>query len=326
MADSQSNLDPPTELNASEIGPQETTFDALVKQGSPDEFSKDTNMRWIMNLSQEWVRHPQVVTASQAYAIIEVSLDEDKIIFDDEWKMLLAIDDEDAREHYLRRRLSKSLAATRVSGIPFDLACADSRQLEALLEECSSRLPRNFEEDYIDYFQAFVFKERVLGRLESWAEEAFEEVCPKVPASIEEVSDALYRLKGQPLAMGIIVYQKLMAATHPYNRDKFSHMVVSDKVGQLLLNSVFGNYPRLEALEGKVDCPRTFQYMLMYGERQFAHIYLKANRLLALPKITMDDIFQVMQEYRPIPRLPVYRPRRKRGRPRGSKKRKTSKK
>lgn len=100
-------------------------------------------------------------------------------------------------------------------------------------------------------------------------------------------------------------------------------MVVSDEANRLLLNRVFRNHPQLEALKGKVDCLRTFQYVLMYGERQFAHIYMKADRLLTLPKITVNDIFQVMQEYRPIPRLSVYRPRRKRGRPRGGKKRRT---
>ncbi|CAN3372359.1 hypothetical protein DIURU_004182 [Diutina rugosa] len=251
MADPQSYFNSPIDLNVNETGPQESAFDTLVKQGSPDEVSKATNMRWIINLFREWVRRPQVVTASQAHTVIYVSLDEDKVILDNEWEMLLAIDDEDARERYLRCRLSKSLAAGNVSGGPFDLACADSRQLEALLEECSSNLPRSFEEDYVDYFSAFVFKERVLGRFKLWARTAFKEVCPKVPASIEEIADAFYRVKEQPLASRIIVYRKLMAVTQPSNRNEFSHMLVSDEADRLSLNRVFRNHPRLEALKGR---------------------------------------------------------------------------
>lgn len=142
-ADPQSKLNPPIDVNVNESGPRESAFTALVKQGPPDQVGKETNMRWIINLSREWVRRPRVATASQAHAIIDVKLDEDKVILDDEWEMLFAIDNEGAREHYLRCRFSRYRTVGIISGGPFHLACADSTQLEALLKACSVSLLRD---------------------------------------------------------------------------------------------------------------------------------------------------------------------------------------
>ena len=139
---------------------------------------------------------------------------------------------------------------------------------------------------------AIVVKHRLKSCLGSVIDEFFEEKCPYMPQTIQEVIDAFFHAIERPFEVGREIYKRFIEATNPiasnWNLDQIE---------------AFKRLPHVKALMDKVDNPLTFLYLFLVGEERFAHLYSQHRRLLALPVITISGVCRIYTDCIWLPSL-----------------------
>lgn len=129
---------------------------------------------------------------------------------------------------------------------------------------------------------AIVVKHRLKSCLGSVIDEFFEEKCPYMPQTIQEVIDAFFHAIGRPLEVGREIYKRFIEATNPITSNW--------NITQI---EAFKRLPHVKALMDKVDNPLTFLYLFLVGEEPFACLYSEVRRLLSLPIITISGVCRI---------------------------------
>lgn len=258
-------------------------------------YTEKENILWLGELISAWYRasSPSPVSREIAEKIYSIYYPKDVAIQPIEVEFILAIEDDEQKESILMERLATAYEM-RVNNRRLDVYQTSVPQVEEFVWDCMEGLPGYVDRHRDDLATALVLKSRIYYCLQGEPAQCFLQECPIIPKTSEDVVEGLYKIYGKQRELGLHIYHRVMPLMTPDESYTYKH---SNRHKVSEEKYIMYQHPRLKKLKKKCDDPFTYSWMFQLGPERFAHLYSKADALLALPVITIDDVCNIHDKF-----------------------------